>query len=1034
MLANIVLHLRRFVLPALSCLALPTIGWGQTSVPISDTVPSQIYYQGLYDIYRGEYRDAQRLLVREARSSIRIGVTQRWIDAICYHALLGEVYYHQGRPQLALEQFDEACSIYLQYPKWMLSIDFRGQPLPDPGLARKTIPWGPSTREFTLGNVQETMLIQMGDDLATQSRVAQTGGVLRQLQFWQVNVVEIIRSLALAIRRRNELLGPLAPHDPLSRDLVNKLAGGITPPNHWSSAWADLLLGLAYAGQGNVDQAFQRLQRAERVAGQFDHPLTGVALLEQGRLAMEAGKTTAANQLFFEASVSALYYEDIMVIDEAFRLWAMSQLGSPKPSPNPVLDAAAAWAQRERFDHIYARICFTRAEELMIADKWKLAATTLQNGQAKLRDAAAGLLGNWSRYLEARVLAEMGKPNAVDMLNTALAVHYNMSTSVMQLGIANQWFDNQSLRASAAVGIYSSLLNDPSPKNWAFHPLDTLALLKAPLDASYERWIAALGERKEKVVAMEVADLAKRRRYFNALALGGRVASLRDVLESPDKTLSPDSRALRNDLLLRYPEYDDLAKEGAALERQLRARWQPEMDKEALQEVAELWNDLAENIAEREQIIARLSLSRLPSEFQFPPVLPAADVQTNLQPGQALVMFHETSNGLLGFLMTEKASTVWNCGPVGAISRDLAKFLTDVGNHDRNSSLDEKQFASTDWQESGQILFQSLFEGASLDPASLDELIVVPDGIVWYVPLNALMIKRDDQVVPITSIAKVRVVPTMGLAVGYALPWRRVQHTSVVGDDLVPGEKTADRKLNLANLNAAMPHLIEVPTPPPVPTPVIATALDAAVVLQEFDIERDDPLAWSPLPVGRASEENNLASWSNLPRNGPQRLIYAGAHTVAENGGKTSRKRSKLSSPGSELFLASCSLLSSGAQTVLLSRWKVGGQSTLEIVREFVQEIPKSTAADAWQRCIEVAKELPLEPALEPRVKLKDTTNLPTAAHPFFWAGYLLVDCGEPLAEDESFIDVVEPAADEAKKSPAVTATPPTPQPQKTTP
>jgi hypothetical protein len=1019
-LANIVRPLRWSALIVGSCLVLQAAGWGQNVVPVADTVPSQAYYQGMYDIFRGEYRDAQRNLIREARTSIRIGVTQRWIDAICYHAMLGEVYYHQGQPQLALEQFDEACSMYLQYPRWMLSIEFRGQPMPDPGLARRELPWGPGTREFTLGEVQETMLIKFGDDLATQSQVAQTGGVLRQLQYWQVNVVEIVRSLALAIRRRNELLGPLAPHDPLSRDLVNKLAGGITPPNHWSGAWADLLLGLAYAGQGNLDQAYQRLQRAERIAGQFDHPLTGVALLEQGRLAMEAGKTAAAAQLFLEASISAYYYEDPLVIDEAFRLWAMNELGSPKPIANPVLDAAAAWAQRERFDHIYARLCFTRAEELMLADDWKQAAITLGNGQGKLRDAAAGLLGNWSRYLEARVLAQMGKPTAVDMLNTALATHYNMSTSVMQLGITNKWFDDQVLRASAAVGIYSTLLNDPAPKSWAFHPLDTLALLKAPLDASYERWIVALGERKEKVAAMEVADLAKRRRYFNALALGGRIASLRDTLESPENSLSPASRALRNDLLMRYPEYDDLAKEGEALQRQTRARWQPEMDKDAMQEVAHLWDDLAENMAEREQIVARLSLSRVPSEFHFPPALPAADLQANLQPGQALVVFHETSNGLLGFLMTEKGSTVWNCGPVGGISRDLAKFLTDLGNHDRNSSLDEKQLASTDWHESGQVVFQSLFEGSSLDITSLTELIVVPDGLVWYVPLNALPIKRDDEVVPLTSIAKIRVVPTMGLAVGYAAQWRRVQHTSIVGEEIVPGEKDAERAVSLANLQAAMPQLIKVPTPPPVPTPVLATALDATVVLDEFDIERDEPLAWAPLPIGRANEENDLGAWLSLPRNGPQRLVYAGAHTIAENGGKTSRRRSNMSPPGSELFLASCSLISSGAQTVLLSRWKVGGQSTLEIVREFVQELPKNSAAEAWQRCIEVAKELPLEPALEPRVKLKEVTDLPTAAHPFFWAGYLLIDCGEPLVD--------EPAADDAAAPPVAAPVPVPPQ------
>ena len=160
MLANIV----RFVAPAaLICGSLlpavcqhSDVDQAQGVVPVADTVPSQVYYKAMFDIYRGEYRDAQRNLIREARSSIRIGVTQRWIDAICYHAMLGEVYYHQGQPQLALEQFDEACAMYLQYPKWMLSIEFRGEPQPDVSLARKVLPWGPSTRQFTLGDVQDT--------------------------------------------------------------------------------------------------------------------------------------------------------------------------------------------------------------------------------------------------------------------------------------------------------------------------------------------------------------------------------------------------------------------------------------------------------------------------------------------------------------------------------------------------------------------------------------------------------------------------------------------------------------------------------------------------------------------------------------------------------------------------------------------------------------------------------------------------------------------------------------------------------------
>jgi tetratricopeptide (TPR) repeat protein len=988
-----------FVIPVVLLSLVAGSARGQAPAGIADTVPSQFYYEAVFDIYRGEYRDAQRTLMREAKNSIRIGVTQRWIDAVCYHAMLGEVFYHQGQPALALEQYDQAVAMFLQYPKFMLMVQFT-QPGPDANLPRKTYPWGPGARQSVLGSIPNTMMIRFGDDFADQQRAVQQGGVLRQMQFWQIDVVEIIRALSTAIRRRNELLGPLAPHDPLSRDLVNKLSSGITPPNHWSNAFTDLLLGLAYSGQGNLDQAFTRLQRAERVVGQFDYDLTCIALLEQGRLAMEAGKSDAADKLFFEASVSALYYEDPGVIDEAFRLAAMNRLGASNPAPIPILDVAADWARRNRFDHIFARLTFTRAEEWMITGDWKKAADTLQLGQSRLQDAATGLLGNWSRYLEARVLTHMGKDTAVDVLNTALAAHYNMSTRFLQLQITNQWFDDQVLRASAATQIYNELLSDPSPLSWAFRPLETLALLKAPLDPSFDRWMAALAERKEKTAMLEVSDLAKRRRFFNDLPLGGRIAALRDTLETPESSLSPTGRGMRQDLLMRFPAYADLSKEGESLQSEIIATWKPGMEKSALQDLARTWKSLDKNLEERNAIVEQLALSRVPSEFQFPPFVAVEQLQAYLQPGQAVVVFHETGNGMMGFLVTDRSSTIWNCGSPAELSRNLSTFLRDLGNHDRNNALDEKQLASKDWLESGQALFQSLFEGSSLDPVSMKELIVVPDGVIWYVPLSALPVKTTEGVVPLVTHARIRVVPTMGLAVGYSLPWRRVQHTAIVGRGIVPGDKDDDQEANLAKLQEAMPNLIDLPTPLPAPTPVIATALDGVVVLDEFDLERQNPWDWSPLPVGRETGDGTLDAWLDLPRIGPQRMIFAGAHTVAENGGKTPRRKKDNSAPGSELFLASCSLIGSGSQTVLLSRWVVRGQSTIEIMREFVQELPKTSAPDAWQRCVEIAKELQLEPGLEPRIKLKPGSDLPTAAHPFFWAGYLLIDCGEPFDPD----------------------------------
>lgn len=992
----------------------------QTAAPFMNTIPSQYYYQAVFDIYRGEYRNAQRSLSRDARTSVRIGATQRWIDAICYHSMLGEVYYHQGQPRLALEQFDEACAMWLQYPRWMLGVDFRTEPRVALNRSRKVLPWGPSNRQTTLGDVPSQELIQFGDDLATQSQVAQSGGVIRQMQFWKVDVVEVIRAMSVSIRRRNELLGPLAVHDPLSRDLVNKLSSNVAPPHHWSQAYADLLLGLAYVGQGNIDQAFARLQRAERLAGQFDYQLTATSLVEQGRLAMNAGKADTADKLFYEATISAIYYEDPIVIDEAFRLMATNRLGSPHPQSIPILDVAAAWAKRENFNHIFARLSFTRAEEWMLANDWKQAAAVLQGGQGALRDAAPGLLGNWSRYLEARVLTQIGKASAIGTLNAALAKHFDMSSKFLQLQIANQWFDSQQLRASAAAEIYNMMLSDPNPSDWAFHPLDTLAMLKAPLDASYDRWMLALQERKEKSAMLEVADLAKRRRYFGALPLGGRLAALRDTLEAPDNVLSPESRVLRNDLLMRSPDYDNLAREGRKLQEQLRQNWKAGLDGAAQQNVNKLWKLWNNNLEHREALVDQLALSRVPSAFQFPPFVPVEQLQAMLRPGQAIVVFHDMHDGLVGFMLTDSVSTIWNCGPAGKLASDVGQFLRDLGNHDRNNALDEKQLASTDWHQSGKKVFDDLFEGSSLDVSSLEELIVVPDGVVWYVPLTALPVTMDNEIKPLILKSKIRTVPTMGLAIGHSIPWRRVQHSTIAGQEIIPGDKTEERTSQLAKLQSAMPNFIKLPDPLPSDSRVVASIIDALLVLDEFDIERDEPLAWSPLPGGRGNE-GSLYEWLNLPQVAPQRMVFAGAHTIAEKGGKTPRRRDTMASPGSELFLTSCGLMSTGAQTVLLSRWRVGGLSTLEIIREFLQELPRTSAADAWQRSVEIARQSPLELTLEPRVKAKDPATTITAAHPFFWGGYLLVDSGEAYVAEEPPVDPMplQPAAPAAPPVPA---------------
>ena len=97
---------------------------------------------------------------------------------------------------------------------------------------------------------------------------------------------------------------------------------------------------------------------------------------------------------------------------------------------------------------------------------------------------------------------------------------------------------------------------------------------------------------------------------------------------------------------------------------------------------------------------------------------------------------------------------------------------------------------------------------------------------------------------------------------------------------------------------------------------------------------------------------------------------------------------------GDEMLVSTCGLMASGVRTMLLSRWRTGGQTSLDIVREFLQELPTEPASAAWQRSLLLTRSSDLDPNREPRLKGVQATEQPKAEHPFFWSGSMLIDTG----------------------------------------
>jgi hypothetical protein len=156
--------------------------------------------------------------------------------------------------------------------------------------------------------------------------------------------------------------------------------------------------------------------------------------------------------------------------------------------------------------------------------------------------------------------------------------------------------------------------------------------------------------------------------------------------------------------------------------------------------------------------------------------------------------------------------------------------------------------------------------------------------------------------------------------------------------------------------------------------------------------------------LDRAVLGSSVESWMQLPWGAPDQVVLPAFHTHAENALKKPGP-----APGSEVFLSVCGLMASGSRTLLVSRWRTGGQSSLDLVREFVQELPHATAAEAWQRSVFLTMESRVNFEAEPRIKASPSDNPPRAVHPFLWSGYLLVDSGIlPQKEDPPAAAAIE--------------------------
>jgi CHAT domain-containing protein len=444
----------------------------------------------------------------------------------------------------------------------------------------------------------------------------------------------------------------------------------------------------------------------------------------------------------------------------------------------------------------------------------------------------------------------------------------------------------------------------------------------------------------------------------------------------------------RQDLLIRYPEYGQLSKQAAELQGKIRDL--PLVPEEAnqIREQTQLFQELDTISSRQEQLLSNIALRREASTFVFPPLLTTKEIQQRMPEGQLMLAYLVGSRSFTAFAVDNERLASWQVQEPDKLPARIADFLGKIGVSDRKTPLDPANLHDDSWRQDSVTMLQQLSNVRN--PAlwnSYRELVIVPDGLLWYLPFESLYTAGDATGRPLISKVPLRYAPTASLSNSRGLPPPRQATTVVIPGRLLPGQDTAVTAQAAEEIRLSLPGTTPLTSSLPVPSSLLVAATDRLISLTALDQNPRAPYSLTPMVLDRGKRGADLESWLNLPWYGPKEVVLPGFHTAAETGFKQVE-------PGMDIFLPACALMASGTNSILLSRWPLGGQSTFDLVREYVQELPFTRASDAWRRSVLLGARNPIVAGLEPRLRSEGVEKEVRGTHPYFWASYMLIDNG----------------------------------------
>ena len=197
-------------------------------------------------------------------------------------------------------------------------------------------------------------------------------------------------------------------------------------------------------------------------------------------------------------------------------------------------------------------------------------------------------------------------------------------------------------------------------------------------------------------------------------------------------------------------------------------------------------------------------------------------------------IFFQNGNQIFAFFLTKDTYRLDKLIPVSSVQRHLPAILKKMGNSGvRNAPVTQKVLEENGWKKPARALMQAL-EPKDANWENYDELVIVPDGSLWYLPFDVLQVGEEDTESLGDKVA-IRYAPTVSTIVPDGRKVRPVGKSLVVAGRLTGKQDKEITPKEVEALTKSIPDVTVLDKRISFDSASFASQIDTLIVWDEIE-------------------------------------------------------------------------------------------------------------------------------------------------------------------------------------------------------